>query len=94
MLKKIFLFSFTILLLNYESLFSKDLYPKNYNIDIINYSFEINLNDDDDIISGITTIDLKIKTDNVKFIRLDLISMREDDDESSHGAGGPRRIYG
>ena len=77
MLKKIFLFSFTMLLLNYESLFSKDLYPKNYNIDIINYSFEINLNDDDDIISGITTIDLKIKTDNVKFIRLDLISMRE-----------------
>ena len=50
MLKKIFLFSFTMLLLNYESLFSKDLYPKNYNIDIINYSFEINLNDDDDII--------------------------------------------
>ena len=78
MLKKIFLFSFTMLFLNYELVFSKDLYPKNYNIDIINYSFEINLNDNDDIVSGITTIDLKIKTDNVKFIRLDLISMRED----------------
>ena len=67
-----------MLFLNYELVFSKDLYPKNYNIDIINYSFEINLNDNDDIVSGITTIDLKIKTDNVKFIRLDLISMRED----------------
>ena len=78
MLKKIFLFLFTMLFLNYELVFSKDLYPKNYNIDIINYSFEINLNDNDDIVSGITTIDLKIKTDNVKFIRLDLISMRED----------------
>jgi len=78
MLKKIFLFLFTMLFLNYELIFSKDLYPKNYNIDIINYSFEINLNDNDDTVSGITTIDLKIKTDNVKFIRLDLISMRED----------------
>ena len=51
---------------------------KNYNIDIINYSFKINLNDNDDIVSGITTIDLKIKTDSIKFIRLDLISIRED----------------
>ena len=56
MLKKIFLFSFTLLLLNYESVFSKDLYPKNYNIDIINYSFEINLNDDDDVISGMLSL--------------------------------------
>ena len=78
MLKKIFLFSFSVLFLNYNTVFSKDLYPKNYNIDIINYSFKINLNDNDDIVSGITTIDLKIKTDNVEFIRLDLISMRED----------------
>ena len=41
-------------------------------------NFEINLNDNDDIVSGITTIDLKIKTDSIKFIRLDLISMKED----------------
>lgn len=67
----IFLFFFTL------NLFSKDPYPKNPNIDILNYSFELNLNDSSDIIYGTANIKLSIKPneDNVRF---DLISKNKE----------------
>ena len=59
------------------NLFSKDPYPKNPNIDILNYSFELHLNDTTDIIYGTANIKLSIKPneDNVRF---DLISKNKD----------------
>ena len=60
-----------------NNLISKDPYPKNNNIDILNYSFELYLNDTSDIIYGEANIKLQIKPGE-KFIRLDLISQTED----------------
>ena len=67
----IFLFFFTL------NLFSKDPYPKNPNIDILNYSFELNLNDSSDIIYGTANIKLSIKP-NEDNVRLDLISKNKE----------------
>ncbi len=55
------------------NLFSKDPYPKNPNIDILNYSFELHLNDSTDVIYGTANINLNIKP-NEERVRLDLIS--------------------
>ena len=63
------LFPYTIL--------AKDLYPKNPNIDILNYKFEIHLNDTSDIIYGSADIALNIK-DSEDRVRLDLISQGKD----------------
>ena len=67
----IFLFFFTL------NLFSKDPYPKNPNIDILNYSFELHLNDSTDIIYGTANIKLSIKP-NEDNVRLDLISKNKE----------------
>ena len=67
-----FLFS----LLPYTIL-AKDPYPKNPNIDILNYKFEIHLNDTSDIIYGSADIALNIK-DSEDRVRLDLISQGKD----------------
>ena len=67
-----FLFSF----LPYTIL-AKDPYPKNPNIDILNYKFEIHLNDTSDIIYGSVDIALNIK-DSEDRVRLDLISQGKD----------------
>ena len=63
------LFPYTIL--------AKDPYPKNPNIDILNYKFEIHLNDTSDIIYGSADIALNIK-DSEDRVRLDLISQGKD----------------
>ena len=67
----IFLFFFTL------NLFSKDPYPKNPNIDILNYSFELHLNDSSDIIYGTANIKLSIRP-NEDNVRLDLISKNKE----------------
>ena len=67
----IFLFFFTL------NLFSKDPYPKNPNIDILNYSFELNLNDSSDIIYGTANIKLSTRP-NEDNVRLDLISKNKE----------------
>jgi aminopeptidase N len=54
-----------------------DTYPKNPNIDIRHYRFELKLFDDKDIIEGKTTIRVLFKTTEIKEIRLDLISKSE-----------------
>jgi len=71
-------FNYILLLLLFSfNLISKDPYPKNPNIDILNYSFELHLNDSNDVIYGQANIKLKIKSGE-KQIRLDLISKTKD----------------
>ena len=50
-----------------------DPYPKNPNIDAINYRFEFELSDDTDEILGITTVDVRFLADGIETLRLDLI---------------------
>jgi aminopeptidase N len=50
-----------------------DNYPKNPNIDAINYTFRIALTDNSDEIKCEETIDIRYRADGVKTLRLDLI---------------------
>ena len=73
-MKKISITLFLLFIIS--NLYSKDPYPKNPNIDILNYSFELHLNDSTDIIYGIANIKLDIKPSE-KNVRLDLISKND-----------------
>ena len=64
---------FIVFFILFNNVYSKDPYPKNLNIDILNYSFELHLNDTNDVIYGIANIKLNIKPSE-KNVRLDLIS--------------------
>ena len=66
-----------IILLSFNQVYSKDPYPKNPNIDILNYSFELHLNDSTDIIYGTANINLHIEPSENN-VRLDLISANSD----------------
>lgn len=66
-----------IIFLSFNQLYSKDPYPKNPNIDILNYSFELHLNDSTDIIYGTANINLHIEPSENN-VRLDLISANND----------------
>jgi aminopeptidase N len=54
-----------------------DNYPKNLNIDVIHYKFELVLLDDTDQISGKTSIRIFFKKDGLDKIRLDLVNRSE-----------------
>lgn len=57
-----------------QSLYSyTDPYPKNPNIDALNYRFEFQLSDETDEIQGKTTVDIRFVAEGVKTLRLDLI---------------------
>ena len=73
-MKHIYFFLFSLLP---YTILAKDPYPKNPNIDILNYKFEIHLNDTSDIIYGSVDIALNIK-DSEDRVRLDLISQGKD----------------
>lgn len=73
-MKHIYFFLFSLLP---YTILAKDPYPKNPNIDILNYKFEIHLNDTSDIIYGSAEIALNIK-DSEDRVRLDLISQGKD----------------
>ena len=73
-MKHIYFFLFSLLP---YTILAKDPYPKNPNIDILNYKFEIHLNDTSDIIYGSADIALNIK-DSEDRVRLDLISQGKD----------------
>ncbi len=51
-----------------------DRYPKNPDIDVLNYAFEIVLRDDSDIIDGAATIEMLFLTHDSREIRFDLIN--------------------
>ena len=73
-MKHIYFFLFSLLP---YTILAKDPYPKNPNIDILNYKFEIHLNDTSDVIYGNADIALNIK-DSEDRVRLDLISQGKD----------------
>tara|TARA_Y100000741_G_scaffold222216_1_gene169444 strand:- start:841 stop:2469 length:1629 start_codon:yes stop_codon:yes gene_type:complete len=69
---------FLFLFFSYFSfaLIAKDPYPKNPNIDILNYKFQLNLNDTTDVIYGSAQITLNIKESESR-VRLDLVSQNQ-----------------
>lgn len=56
----------------------RDNYPKNPNIDALNYTFRITLSDDTDEIVGEATVDLRFLVDGITELRLDLINATAD----------------
>ena len=51
-----------------------DTYPKNPNIDVINYIFKLDLSDNTDEIAGEATIDVRFLAAGIEELRLDLIN--------------------
>lgn len=56
----------------------RDNYPKNPNIDAINYVFRLTLSDETDEIVGETTMDVRFKIDGITQLRLDLVNATGD----------------
>jgi len=54
-----------------------DNYPKNPNIDVVHYTFDITLSDKTDVIKATATLLVKFKTEGIKTLRLDLINKSE-----------------
>lgn len=54
-----------------------DDYPKNLNIDALNYIFRLTLSDDTDVIEGEATVDLRFRTEGITEVRLDLINVSD-----------------
>lgn len=71
--KHLILGLFLILFCNQMVYSLNDPYPKNPNIDAINYRFEFELSDDTDEILGTTTVDVRFLTKGIETLRLDLI---------------------
>ena len=80
-MKKSFLLLFCSYLLFGQ--LNADNYPKNPDIDILHYRFELILSDDEDIIRGSTTLYILIKVKGLKKIRLDLVNR----DDATEGKG-------
>jgi aminopeptidase N len=55
----------------------KDPYPVNKNLDVLHYTFHLELNDSTDIISGKTEITLALKN-NIKSFEIDLVGKKPD----------------
>ena len=56
----------------------RDIYPKNPNIDALNYEFRITLSDATDEIVGQATVDIRFRASGITRVRLDLINERSD----------------
>ena len=54
---------------------NSDTYPKNPNIDVLNYVFRLTLSDETDAITGRATIDFRFRVDGIAEVRLDFIGM-------------------
>ena len=61
-----------------QAVASFDLYPKNPNIDVIDYVFKIELSDTTDEIIGEATIDVRFLADGIGSLRLDLVNATKD----------------
>ena len=55
-----------------------DVYPKNLDIDVLHYVFELTLSDATDRINGVTTVQIRFLTDGVENFELDLIGSNND----------------
>ncbi len=67
---------------------ASDTYPRNTGIDVSEYIFRLTLNDSSDSITGLTTIDLRLETDGVRAVELDLIGRSSADSESGMQVAG------
>ena len=56
----------------------RDNYPKNPNIDALNYVFRLTLSDETDEIVGEATMDVRFKIDGITELRLDFINATRD----------------
>ncbi len=72
--KKVFLSALSVLLLATGVFAFRDTYPKNSNIDVINYSFRIELSDATDEIACETVIKVRFLAKGVRELRLDLVN--------------------
>ena len=54
-----------------------DNYPKNPNIDVVHYTFDITLSDETDVIKATAALLVKFKTNGIKTLRLDLTNKSE-----------------
>lgn len=59
---------------------SSDTYPKNHDIDAINYAFHFTLSDETDVITGKTEMDLRFLAAGISTVRLDLSSKSDEMD--------------
>ena len=59
---------------------SSDTYPKNHDIDAINYAFHFTLSDETDVIKGTTVMDLRFLVAGISTVRLDLSNKNDDTD--------------
>jgi len=55
-----------------------DTYPKNANIDVLNYTFSITLSDDTDKIQCEATVEVRFKEAGIETLRLDLINSSQE----------------
>lgn len=60
------------------SLSRADTYPKNPDIDILNYAFDLTLSDETDLIRATATIRVQFKADGIDRLRLDFIRKSEE----------------
>src|SRR5689334_9472653 len=74
MIKHIYRFLLLIIFLQITSPAFAEKYPRNYNVDILHYKFELDLSDETDEISGRASITIQFKKNDVKVFRLDLIN--------------------
>ena len=73
-----FKFLFVLIFLHASRSAYADKYPRNYNIDIIHYAFELVLSDTTDEIKGTASITILFKKEDIKEFRLDFINKTEE----------------
>lgn len=72
--KRIFLSSLLVCWGAFSAFTLTDPYPKNADIDALNYRFEFEFSDETDEIQGKTTIDVRFLKDSIEQLRLDFIN--------------------
>lgn len=75
MKRKSFLFFFLLLLTVMNGY--ADTYPRNYNIDILHYAFDLQFSDNTDEINGKASISFVCKKADIKQLRLDLVNIAD-----------------
>ena len=65
--------SFLLLLSGIAASLYADTYPKNHDVDVLNYRFELELFADETHIAGRTTVDVALVADDVDELRFDLV---------------------
>lgn len=71
-------FFVAVVLLQFSASGYADEYPRNYNIDIIHYAFNLTLSDKTDDIKGMATVSFVCKKNNIRELRLDLANKTAD----------------